>query len=150
VWLLAQVRWWDVSEGKQLLRLDGHQDYIRSAANSPASTDMWATGAYDHTCRLWDVRTSKVRCVLSGYLPRYCVCTWSFYVVHMASQPRRSSYAASGFHSPHVLLSRRRVCFCLCTFDSLVFICFCLCAIDSLVFVLASSSGRYRQSMFFA
>ncbi|KXZ44237.1 hypothetical protein GPECTOR_70g467 [Gonium pectorale] len=51
------VRWWDVSSGTQVLRLDGHSDYVRSAAVSPASTDTWASGGYDHTVRLWDVRT---------------------------------------------------------------------------------------------
>jgi len=50
------VRWWDVSSGKQLARFDGHTDYVRAAAVSPANSETWATGGYDHICKLWDVR----------------------------------------------------------------------------------------------
>jgi U3 small nucleolar RNA-associated protein 15 len=39
------VRWWDVTAGEQLFRLDGHSDYVRSSACSPAAPDTWATGA---------------------------------------------------------------------------------------------------------
>ncbi|KAG2498088.1 hypothetical protein HYH03_003846 [Edaphochlamys debaryana] len=61
------VRWWDVTSGSQVLRLDGHSDYVRAAAASPASPDTWATGGYDHTVRLWDVRTGgAVTCLDHG------------------------------------------------------------------------------------
>eukprot|EP00891_Asterochloris_glomerata_P002672 jgi/Astpho2/2672/fgenesh1_pm.00049_%23_14_t len=53
------VRWWDVAAGEQLFRLEGHTDYVRSAAANPASPDVWATGGYDHVCRLWDVRSQQ-------------------------------------------------------------------------------------------
>ena len=56
-----QVRYWDVTAGEQVARLDGHGDYVRTAAASPAQPDLWATGSYDHTCRLWDVRAGEVR-----------------------------------------------------------------------------------------
>lgn len=39
------LRWWDLTAGKQLLRLSGHSDYVRAAACSPASGDTWASGA---------------------------------------------------------------------------------------------------------
>lgn len=52
----ATVRWWDVSSGEQVSRLDGHADYVRAAALSPQSEDLVATGGYDHLCKLWDVR----------------------------------------------------------------------------------------------
>ncbi|KAK9812594.1 hypothetical protein WJX72_000068 [[Myrmecia] bisecta] len=55
----ATVRWWDVTMGEQVCRLDGHSDYVRAAAASPVSADMWATGGYDHICKLWDVRSSE-------------------------------------------------------------------------------------------
>lgn len=58
--MLLQVRWWDVAAGEQLFRLEGHTDYVRSAAANPASPDVWATGGYDHVCRLWDVRSQQV------------------------------------------------------------------------------------------
>ena len=56
----VQVRWWDVAAGEQLFRLQGHTDYVRSAAANPSSPDVWATGGYDHVCRLWDVRSQQV------------------------------------------------------------------------------------------
>lgn len=38
------LRWWDISSGKQLLRLVGHEDYVRAAAASTSSSDTWASG----------------------------------------------------------------------------------------------------------
>lgn len=53
------IRWWDISEGKQVARLDGHSDYVRAAACSPSSEATWLSGAYDHTVKLWDVRAKE-------------------------------------------------------------------------------------------
>ena len=39
-----QIRYWDITAGEQLFRLDGHSDYVRSSACSPSSPDTWATG----------------------------------------------------------------------------------------------------------
>lgn len=39
------LRLWDISSGAQVLRLVGHQDYVRAAEVSPASGDVWASGA---------------------------------------------------------------------------------------------------------
>jgi U3 small nucleolar RNA-associated protein 15 len=39
--------------------MTGHADYIRAAACNPASIDVWATGSYDHVCKLWDVRSTS-------------------------------------------------------------------------------------------
>lgn len=48
-----------------MARLDGHADYVRSAAAAPgaAGGTTWATGGYDHMCRLWDVRQ---RCAVAA------------------------------------------------------------------------------------
>ncbi len=54
------MRWWDVAEGKQITRLDGHTDYVRAAAHSPVSDTTWITGGYDHAVKLWDVRQREV------------------------------------------------------------------------------------------
>jgi len=50
------IRWWDVTSGEQVSRFEGHGDYVRAAAVSPANTETWATGGYDHVVKLWDVR----------------------------------------------------------------------------------------------
>lgn len=63
------VRWWDVTEGVQLCRMDGHTDYVRAGAANPASLDVWATGGYDHTCRLWDVRSGKCTMTMTHDAP---------------------------------------------------------------------------------
>lgn len=41
-----------MTSGTQVLRLDGHKDYVRAAAVSPASEDTWATGGYDHAVKV--------------------------------------------------------------------------------------------------
>ena len=51
------ARWWDIASGAQLLRLDGHTDYIRAASVSPVNSETWATAGYDHLLKLWDVRS---------------------------------------------------------------------------------------------
>lgn len=39
-----QVRYWDITSGEQIHRLEGHTDYVRAAAVSPADSNLWATG----------------------------------------------------------------------------------------------------------
>ena len=51
----------------QLRRLDGHTDYVRAAAVSPSNGETWASGAYDHTVRLWDVVKGEELAVLRGH-----------------------------------------------------------------------------------
>eukprot|EP00793_Prasinoderma_coloniale_P001364 PRCOL_00005139-RA len=48
--------WWDVTAGARVCALSGHEDYARAACALPGGADVWATGGYDHTVRLWDVR----------------------------------------------------------------------------------------------
>ncbi|XP_057460871.1 protein SLOW WALKER 1 [Actinidia eriantha] len=55
----AVVRFWDVASETQILEFTGHKDYVRSGDCSPASDDLFVTGSYDHTIRLWDVRVSS-------------------------------------------------------------------------------------------
>lgn len=52
------ARYWDLPTGKPVALLSGHKDYVRSSAASPSSQNVWATGSYDHTVKLWDLRTS--------------------------------------------------------------------------------------------
>jgi len=58
----ATMRLWDVATGSETARLEGHADYVRAIAGSPAGEEIWATGGYDHSCRVWDVRSSQ--CVM--------------------------------------------------------------------------------------
>ncbi|TDH72813.1 uncharacterized protein CCR75_005253 [Bremia lactucae] len=52
------ARYWDLPTGKPLALLGEHSDYVRSSGANPSSHNIWATGSYDHTVKLWDLRTS--------------------------------------------------------------------------------------------
>ncbi|RLN72302.1 hypothetical protein BBJ28_00021654 [Nothophytophthora sp. Chile5] len=52
------ARYWDLPTGKPLALLGEHSDYVRSSAASPSSQNVWATGSYDHSVKLWDIRAS--------------------------------------------------------------------------------------------
>ncbi|XP_030645877.1 U3 small nucleolar RNA-associated protein 15 homolog [Chanos chanos] len=49
-------RVWDVSSASQLSVFTEHTDYIRSAAVSKLNPDLYVTGSYDHTVKLFDLR----------------------------------------------------------------------------------------------
>lgn len=53
----ATARLWDLSQGEQVLRFDGHTDYVRSVC--AVSDVLWLTGSYDHTVKLWDARAGR-------------------------------------------------------------------------------------------
>lgn len=55
----ATVRLWDITTGQQTSRFDGHIDYVRALQVNPKSSEIWATGSYDHSCKLWDARMQK-------------------------------------------------------------------------------------------
>ncbi|XP_065199271.1 U3 small nucleolar RNA-associated protein 15 homolog [Sycon ciliatum] len=52
------LRSWDLTTGEALQEFTGHEDYVRALAVSPGSSDVCVTGSYDHTVRLWDMRSS--------------------------------------------------------------------------------------------
>eukprot|EP00262_Sarcandra_glabra_P004747 TRINITY_DN1599_c0_g1_i1.p1 TRINITY_DN1599_c0_g1~~TRINITY_DN1599_c0_g1_i1.p1 ORF type:complete len:525 (+),score=69.56 TRINITY_DN1599_c0_g1_i1:105-1679(+) len=54
----AILKYWDITSETQILSFSAHKDYIRGGSASPASSDLFVTGSYDHTVRLWDVRVS--------------------------------------------------------------------------------------------
>uniref|UniRef100_A0A7N0SYN3 U3 small nucleolar RNA-associated protein 15 C-terminal domain-containing protein n=1 Tax=Kalanchoe fedtschenkoi TaxID=63787 RepID=A0A7N0SYN3_KALFE len=60
----ALVKYWDVVSESQVLEFRGHKDYVRCGDGSPVSADMFVTGSYDHTVRLWDVRVPNLDSVL--------------------------------------------------------------------------------------
>ena len=49
---------WDVGGEARLHSLQGHTDYVRAGACSPAAADVIVSGGYDHAVRVWDARTA--------------------------------------------------------------------------------------------
>ncbi|KAK8635632.1 hypothetical protein V6N13_004359 [Hibiscus sabdariffa] len=60
----AVVKFWDVAGESVVLDLMGHKDYVRCGDCSPVSPDLFVTGSYDHTVKVWDVRVEDSRSVL--------------------------------------------------------------------------------------
>ncbi|KAL0916182.1 hypothetical protein M5K25_013673 [Dendrobium thyrsiflorum] len=55
----ALLSYWDVSTESTLLSFPAaHRDYIRACSPSPITADVIATGSYDHSVKVWDVRMS--------------------------------------------------------------------------------------------
>ncbi|XP_039114220.1 protein SLOW WALKER 1 [Dioscorea cayenensis subsp. rotundata] len=55
----ALLCYWDIPSETSVLSIAGaHKDYIRAGAASPVNTEIFATGSYDHTVKIWDVRVS--------------------------------------------------------------------------------------------
>ena len=51
------VRYWDLSTGQLLTSIpSAHSDYVRCGATNVASPDVFVSGSYDHTLKLWDMR----------------------------------------------------------------------------------------------
>jgi U3 small nucleolar RNA-associated protein 15 len=55
------VKRWDLSTGEAVwdskrAEGQGHADYVRCVANNPVSNDIFVSGCYDHTVKLWDAR----------------------------------------------------------------------------------------------
>ncbi|XP_057537809.1 protein SLOW WALKER 1 [Amaranthus tricolor] len=50
------VKYWDVATETSLNNLMGHKDYVRSGSPSPVDDNLFVTGSYDHTVRVWDIR----------------------------------------------------------------------------------------------
>ena len=54
---------WDIPSEKELISYKDHEDYVRCGVASMASKDIILTGAYDHTVKMWDTRTTD--CAIS-------------------------------------------------------------------------------------
>ncbi|CAN0279131.1 unnamed protein product, partial [Phaeothamnion confervicola] len=52
----ATVRLWDLPTAMAIGTRRGHADYVRALAPSASNAELWASGSYDRTARLWDVR----------------------------------------------------------------------------------------------
>ncbi|KOB65094.1 U3 small nucleolar RNA-associated protein 15-like protein [Operophtera brumata] len=49
---------WDIATEKKVANYTEHTDYLRAGAPSPISSNIFASGSYDHTVKLFDSRTS--------------------------------------------------------------------------------------------
>jgi hypothetical protein len=58
------IRVYDLATGKELASLIGHQANVHSIAFLPG--DRLASGAHDHTVRVWNITTSKQQTMLGG------------------------------------------------------------------------------------
>lgn len=53
------VRVWDIATEKALSVYREHQDYVKCGVVSKSSADIFLTGSYDHTAKLFDARTGE-------------------------------------------------------------------------------------------
>ena len=59
------VRVWNVADGRQLLKLDGEEHFVKSVAFSPDGSTL-AAGGQSETIHLWDMPGGKLRRALKG------------------------------------------------------------------------------------
>ncbi|KAJ4829531.1 Protein SLOW WALKER 1 [Turnera subulata] len=58
------VKYWDVAGETVVMDLLGHRDYVRCGDCSPINGELFVTGSYDHTVKLWDVRVENKNSVI--------------------------------------------------------------------------------------
>ena len=54
------IRYWDLGTAESIWSTQqAHADYIRSLCAHPSSPDVFASGSYDHTLKVWDARQRR-------------------------------------------------------------------------------------------
>lgn len=53
------VKVWDIPTESEVVTYKEHQDYVRCGVESQASSDFFLTGSYDHTVKLFDLRSRE-------------------------------------------------------------------------------------------
>jgi WD40 repeat protein len=61
------VRLWDVTTGREIRRLEGHDSTVVGLAFSPDSSLLASCGSWDQTLRIWEVATGKQLHCLRGH-----------------------------------------------------------------------------------
>ena len=60
------VRLWDLENGREHMKLEGHNDLVVALAYSPDGL-LLASGSWDKTIRLWDTRTGELLKIFQGH-----------------------------------------------------------------------------------
>ncbi|XP_028925248.1 U3 small nucleolar RNA-associated protein 15 homolog [Ornithorhynchus anatinus] len=50
---------WDIPNGKEITSFSEHTDYVRCGCTSKVNDDLFVTGSYDHTVKMFDGRSQK-------------------------------------------------------------------------------------------
>ncbi|XP_022450787.1 U3 small nucleolar RNA-associated protein 15 homolog isoform X2 [Delphinapterus leucas] len=53
------VKLWDIPNSKEILTFKEHSDYVRCGCASKLNPDLFVTGSYDHTVKMFDARTNQ-------------------------------------------------------------------------------------------
>ncbi|EGC37771.1 hypothetical protein DICPUDRAFT_29786 [Dictyostelium purpureum] len=62
----GSIRTWDIQTGDQLQIVGNHQDKVRALAKHPTNFEnIWMSGSYDHTVKVWDIRSGGNKATMS-------------------------------------------------------------------------------------
>jgi WD40 repeat protein len=73
MWKRGDLTLWEASTGRKLAALPGHEGMIWSVTFSSDGKTL-ASGSVDHTVKLWDAVTGRLRSTLRHTGPVHCVC----------------------------------------------------------------------------
>jgi predicted NACHT family NTPase len=65
----CEISLWQIIDNKQILRLQGHSDWVRSVVFSPDGNTI-VSASYDQTVKLWNTRTGECLKTLYGHTNR--------------------------------------------------------------------------------
>ncbi|KAL1257113.1 hypothetical protein QQF64_012658 [Cirrhinus molitorella] len=66
-------RVWDIPSGAELKTFTEHTDYVRALAPSKLNPDLFVTGSYDHTVKMFDMRSGSSLLTMQHGYPVECV-----------------------------------------------------------------------------